>query len=246
MLYVRSAIFWIVFLLSTVVISFTMVLLFWLPFKYRYEFAWSWAKLNIWWLKTSCGLGYTISGLEHIRQMKSGIVFSKHQSTWETLSLQFWFKPAAWVLKKELLRVPFFGWGMALSEPIAIDRGAGRKAVVQMIEQGTDRLQKNRWVIIFPEGTRIAAGKRGRYRFGGAALAEASGYPVVPVAHNAGEYWPRHGFVKHPGTIKVHVGPPIETRGKSAQQIMTEAECWIENEMALITTLSSHEHGCNS
>jgi 1-acyl-sn-glycerol-3-phosphate acyltransferase len=242
-LWLRSLAFWAVFMLSTLLLSIVVILLFAFPFKIRYAPARFWGVLNIWWLAKTCRLHYEIEGLDQIAGLNSGIVLSKHQSTWETLALHLWFKPTAWVLKRELLKVPFFGWGLALSDPIAIDRKAGRKAVEQLVEQGRDRLQKNRWVIIFPEGTRIAAGKRGRYRIGGAALAAETGAPVVPVAHNAGEYWPRRGFVKHPGLVKVHVGPIIDPQGKSAQQIMDEAQQWIETEMANITTLSEHEHG---
>ncbi len=243
MIAVRSALFWVVFFFSTIIFSATMVALFWLPFNPRYKIGISWAKLNIFWLELTCNLHYKITGLENIKGMDGGIVFSKHQSSWETLALQFWFNPPAWVLKRELLRIPFFGWGMALSQPIAINRNAGRKAVEQMIEQGRERLKNNRWVIIFPEGTRIAAGKRGRYRIGGAILAERTQAPVIPVAHNAGEYWPRQGFLKYPGTIQIHVGPAISSHSKKAQQIMDEAEQWIETEMASITTLTDHEHG---
>lgn len=142
-------------------------------------------------------------------------------------------------MKKELLSVPFFGWATRLMEPIALDRKAGRKAVDQLIEQGRDRLEKGRWVMIFPEGTRIPPGKKGRYKIGGASLAEATGYPVIPVAHNSGEYWPRRGFIKKPGTIQVRIGKPIETTNKTAQQILQEAEAWIEAQMKIISTLQA-------
>lgn len=242
-LYLRSLAFWAVFMLSTLVLSVIVVLLFPLPFRIRYAPARFWGVMNIWWLGKTCGLRHEVEGLEHIVNLHSGIVLCKHQSTWETLALHLWFKPSAWVLKRELLKVPFFGWGLALTDPIAIDRKAGRKAVEQLVEQGRERLRDNRWVIIFPEGTRIAAGKRGRYRIGGAALAVESASPVIPMAHNAGEYWPRRGFIKHPGIIKVRIGPAIDPQGKSAQQIMDETQQWIETEMEKITTLSEHEHG---
>ena len=130
-----------------------------------------------------------------------------------------------------------------MMDPIALDRGAGKKAIEQLVEQGRERLDKGRWIIIFPEGTRIAPGRKGRYRVGGGILAERTGYPVTPVAHNAGEFWPRRKFVKMPGVIKISIGPPIESDGKNAQQIMNEAEAWIENEMVRITTLSEHSYG---
>ncbi len=242
-LYLRSLAFWVVFTLSTIALSLIVVLLFPLPFRQRYAPARFWGIMNVWWVEKTCGLRYHVEGLENIAGLRSGIVLCKHQSTWETLALHLWFKPSAWVLKRELLKVPFFGWGLALTDPIAIDRKAGRKAVEQLIEQGTERLRDNRWVIIFPEGTRIAAGKRGRYRIGGAALAAETGSIVIPVAHNAGEYWPRRGFIKHPGVIEVRIGPPVDPAGKSAQQIMDETRRWIETEMEKITTLAEHEHG---
>jgi 1-acyl-sn-glycerol-3-phosphate acyltransferase len=128
-----------------------------------------------------------------------------------------------------------FGWALALLEPIAIDRNAGRKAIRQLIDQGTQKLQAGRWVIIYPEGTRTAPGMKGHYAPGGAMLAERSGYPVIPIAHNAGEYWPRRGFIKHPGTIRMVIGPPIESRGRKAQDINAEVERWIEGQMERIT-----------
>ena len=142
-----------------------------------------------------------------------------------------------WVAKRELLKVPVFGWGLALMKCIAIDRGSGRAAVSQLVTQGTSRLQEGIWIVIFPEGTRIPPGEQGRYRIGGAVLAEQSGYPIVPVAHNAGEYWPRRSFIKQPGVIQVRIGAPIVGDGKSAQQILSEASGWIEGQMAEITTL---------
>ncbi len=235
-LLVRSAAFWLVFLLSTLIFAPLALLTFPFPFKVRHGFISLWSRLNLWWLEKSCKLSYNLQGMDNVK-VPNGIVFSKHQSTWETLFLQQLFKPETWVLKKELLKVPFFGWGARLVEPIALDRGAGRRAIDQLIEQGRDRLEKGRWVIIFPEGTRMPPGIHGRYKIGGAALAEATGYPVIPIAHNAGEYWPRRGFIKKPGVIQVRVGKPIETRGRKAQDILKEAEDWIESQMKEITTL---------
>ena len=234
-LFVRSSLFWAVFLLSTILFAFTALFLFPFPFKVRYNFLIQWARLNLAWLWITCRLKGEVQGLEHI-PARPGVVLAKHQSTWETLALQRIFPMQAWVLKQELLRIPFFGWGLALLRPIAIDRKAGRQAVEQVVEQGTVCLAEGRWVVIFPEGTRIAPGERGRYRIGGALLAERAGVPVVPMAHNAGEFWPRHGFIKHPGTITVRLGPVIEPEGKTAQEILRQAEDWIESTMAEITS----------
>jgi 1-acyl-sn-glycerol-3-phosphate acyltransferase len=181
-------------------------------------------------------LTHEIQGLEHIPD-GAGIVFSKHQSTWETIALQQIFPLQVWVAKRELMWIPFFGWGLALMKCIAIKRGTGRAAIRQLVTQGKARLEQGIWIVIFPEGTRIPAGQKGQYRIGGAILAEHSGFPIVPVAHNGGEYWPRRSFIKRPGVIQVRIGAPITSNGKSAQQVLEEAADWIEARMDEITTL---------
>ena len=145
----------------------------------------------------------------------------------ETLALQRYFTPQVWVIKRELLWIPFFGWGLATLRPIAIDRRAGREALGQILSQGRARLDDGCWVVIFPEGTRMAPGEWRRYRQGGALLAADTGYPVLPVAHDAGDYWPRNGFIKRPGTIQLAIGPLVETAGQSAAEINERAEAWI-------------------
>jgi len=231
----RSSLFSVVFVTTIPIFALLTVLCFPFPFKIRYAIASRWALLNLWWLKCSCGLSYRVSGAEHIPH-DTAIIFCKHQSTWETLALQAIFPPQVWVMKRELLWVPFFGWALAMLGSIAIDRKAGRKAIDQLITQGRQRLEDGRWVVVFPEGTRIAPGQRGRYRIGGAVLAEQSGHPIVPVAHNAGEFWPKRGFLKRPGQIQVVIGPPIQTQGRTAAEILALAETWIETEMVKITT----------
>ncbi|MGE0277989.1 MAG: lysophospholipid acyltransferase family protein [Nitrospiraceae bacterium] len=235
MLFLRSFLFAVGMLLSTLIIAPLAVLTFPFPFAARYAFITQWARFNLWWLRLSCGLRYVVHGRDNI-PAGNAIVFCKHQSAWETLALQSIFPPQVWLLKRELLWVPFFGWGLAMLEPIAIDRRAGRKAVEQLVRQGTERLADGRWVVIFPEGTRVAPGQTGRYGIGGAVLAAASGYPVVPVAHNAGEFWPRRGFIKRPGTITVVVGPMIDPRGKDAETINEEAKEWIERNTRELST----------
>jgi 1-acyl-sn-glycerol-3-phosphate acyltransferase len=197
----------------------------------RYRFISRWAQFHIWLLGALCGLRHQVEGYEHVPHGTTVIVLAKHQSSWETLALQHIFPPQVWVLKRELLWIPLFGWALALLEPIAIDRGAGRRAVGQIIEQGRQRLESGRWVVVFPEGTRVAPGEQKRFGIGGAALAAATGHPVVPVAHDAGHYWPRRGFLKKPGTIRVKIGPPIDSRGKSAEEINRLAEAWIRESM---------------
>ena len=230
LLYLRSLVFALGMWTSTLVFAPLAVLTFPLPLSARYRFITQWAHFNLRSLAWLCGIRHTVEGADHIPPGPA-IVFCKHQSTWETLALQSIFPHQVWLLKRELLWVPLFGWGLAMLDPIAIDRSAGRKAVSQLIEQGRRHLDAGRWVIIFPEGTRVAPGQTGRYGIGGAALAQATGYPVVPVAHNAGEFWPRRRFLKRPGTIRLVVGPTISTQGKTAEQIRDEARDWIEGTM---------------
>ncbi len=199
-----------------------------LPYRTRYRVIMQWAFLNIWWLEVTCGLRHRVEGQDNIPQ-RAAIVLCKHQSAWEALVLPRYFSPVTWVLKAELLLIPFFGWGLATLRPIAINRASGRSALEQVVEQGRRRLAEGIWVVVFPEGTRVAPGKQRRYRPGGAVLAEATGLAVVPVAHNAGDYWPRRGFLKRPGTIRLVIGEPIESKGRSAAEINARAAEWIES-----------------
>ncbi|MDH3979908.1 MAG: 1-acyl-sn-glycerol-3-phosphate acyltransferase [Gammaproteobacteria bacterium] len=235
-LWLRSLAFWLVF--PVTIVCYAILLLFTFPFTLRVRWALlqSWVNFILWWLRVTCKLTHEIQGLEHIPD-GAGIVFSKHQSTWETIALQQIFPLQVWVAKRELMWIPFFGWGLALMKCIAIKRGTGRAAVRQLVTQGKARLEQGIWIVIFPEGTRIPAGQKGHYRIGGAILAEHSGFPIVPVAHNGGEYWPRRSFIKRPGVIQVRIGAPITSNGKSAQQVLEEAADWIEARMDEITTL---------
>lgn len=230
MLFARSLLFSICMVLSTVVYGLLSPLTFPLPYRFRYRIITQWTRFNLWNLGMICGLHYQVEGLENI-PVHNGIILCKHQSSWETLALQQIFPPQTWVLKRELLWIPLLGWGLAMLEPVAIDRKSGRRALQQIIEQGSKRLADGRWLVIFPEGSRMAPGTQGRYAPGGALLAEKSGHPVVPVAHNAGEFWPRHGFIKRPGTIHVAIGPVIESSRRSAIEINKLSESWIEAKM---------------
>jgi 1-acyl-sn-glycerol-3-phosphate acyltransferase len=165
----------------------------------------------------------------------TAIILSKHQSTWETLALHSFTPLVHWVFKRELMYIPIFGWALALTDPIAINRGAGRVAIRQLVEEGTKKLNSGKWLLLFPEGTRAAPGTTNKYKIGGALLAEKSGYPVIPIAHNAGEFWPRHSFIKWPGTISVVIGPVIETKGLSADEINEKVSRWIESTMERIS-----------
>lgn len=201
----------------------------------RYRVTSTWTRTMLFLLRVICGVNYRVLGAENIPKTPS-IVLSKHQSAWETLAFQKIFPPQVWVLKKELLRIPFFGWGLSMTSPIAIDRSSGKAALDQVVEQGRDRLKQGFWVVIFPEGTRIAPGKKGKYRIGGAWLATHTDVPVVPVAHNAGEFWGRNAFVKHPGTITVSIGKPIDKTGLEASEVNAKVQEWIEQETARISS----------
>ena len=184
------------------------------------------------------GLRYEVIGRENIPATPS-VILCKHQSAWETVSLQAIFPPLVFVLKKSLLMIPFLGWAFAAVKMISIDRTAGKDALRQVIDQGCDRLQAGYWVVIFPEGTRIAPGEKRRFKTGGAHLAASAGALVVPVAHNAGEFWGKNAFVKKSGLITVSIGPAIDPAGKTASAITGLAEQWIEGEMR---RLSPHRY----
>jgi 1-acyl-sn-glycerol-3-phosphate acyltransferase len=230
MLVIRSTIFLLLQLVLTPIFSTLAILTF--PFSplTRYRLISSYARTMLWVLRVVCGIRHEVIGIENIPKQPC-IVLCKHQSAWETLALQAIFPPQAWVLKRELLWIPFFGWGLAMTSPIAINRSDGTGAVKQLLKQGKQRLAQGFFVVIFPEGTRIAFGERGKYKIGGALLAASSGAPVVPVAHNAGRLWGRNSFIKHPGLITMSIGAPIETKGLKADAINQKTEDWIENEI---------------
>jgi 1-acyl-sn-glycerol-3-phosphate acyltransferase len=232
-LFARSLAFSVGMILSTMLWGPLVVLGFPLSFTYRYRISQQWSRFNIWWLKKTCRIDYRLEGLEKL-PASPVIVLAKHQSTWETLFLHQLLPPLSWVVKRELLWVPFFGWALALLRPIAINRATTSAAIKQVLKQGKDRLENNQWVLIFPEGTRTAPGASGHYHGGGALLAIRSGYPVLPVAHNAGTYWPRHSFIKYPGTVRLIFGPLMNSQGKTAKALNAQAEAWIENVSAQI------------
>lgn len=238
--YLRSSIYWLGFILTTVVFGLLIILA--LPFSadFRLNIARLWGRTNLFMLKWICGLDFQVEGAEHVQQ-QNAIVLCKHQSTWETIALHTIIPSGRWVFKRELLKIPIFGWALASTDPIAIDRGAGKKAVRQLVEKGRDKLKRGKWVILFPEGTRTAPGAETRYKIGGAVLAAESGFPVLPIAHNAGEFWARHSFLKRPGCITVRIGEMIPTKGRDASDIMQQTRDWIEAQMQDINELASDE-----
>lgn len=208
-----------------------MLLMCWLPRVPVYRMAASWCRVNLFGARWICGIRYRMLGAENIPST-SHIVLSKHSSTWETLALTQFFPPLAYVAKKELLSIPFFGWGFALASPITIDRKAGTDAMQQIATQGRERFRQGFWIVLYPEGTRIPPGRRAKYKTGGARLAIELGVPVLPIAHNAGYLWPKGLFGKCAGTLTVSIGKPIPSVGKDAQTLMAEVEAWIEGEVA--------------
>lgn len=234
-LLLRSTLFALFQAALTVLFSLIALATFPLPLKHRYRVITGWSRLMVAGAGSICGIRYRVLGAECLPEPPY-VVLSKHQSAWETLAFQVIFPQQVWVVKRELLWIPFFGWGLAMLAPIAIDRGAGPRALRQMLEQGTDRLARGYCIVIFPEGTRVAPGERGEYQPGGAWLAAKTATRVVPVAHNSGEYWRRNAFVKYPGTITVSIGPALESRGLSPEELNARVEAWIESEMQRIGT----------
>jgi 1-acyl-sn-glycerol-3-phosphate acyltransferase len=206
------------------------------PFGHRvyYRVAVNWAACNLWMLEKLCGLRFEVEGLENVPP-EPCVLYWKHESVFETMAGAVAFPPQTWVVKRELMWLPFFGWGLALLKPIAINRSAGRTAVKQVIGQGQERLSQGLYVVIYPEGTRVLPGQEKRFGVSGAALAKAAGRPLLPVAHNAGDFWPRRSFLKRPGTIRVVIGPPIDPAGISHDDITRQARDWIADTLERIS-----------
>ncbi len=228
---VRSLLFALIQACATVLVSLLSLTTFAMAPVPRNRLLAAWARFMMWLSRTLLGIRYCVEGLENLPPGPA-IILAKHQSAWETIAFQVIFPPLCFVLKRELLRIPFFGWGLAMTSPIAIDRSAGREALREIEAQGAKRIADGLWVVIFPEGTRIAPGGRGKYNIGGAWLGAKTGVPVIPVAHNAGRVWPKNALLKRPGEITVRVGPAIATQGRKANDINAEVEAWIEGQMA--------------
>jgi len=231
----RSLVFALFQLIVTPLYAIAVLSLFWLPALPRFRFITGWCMLNLWGARWICGIRDRAIGAENIpagRDVPPHIVMSKHSSTWETLALNKYFPHLAFVAKKELLSIPFFGWAFTLASPITIDRKAGTDAMEQIVRQGRERFRQGFWFVVYPEGTRIRAGTRAKYKTGGARLAIELGVPVLPVAHNAGYLWPKGTLNKRPGTVTISFGPPIDPAGKTAQELTSEVERWIEAEVA--------------
>ncbi len=234
LIFLRSLLFYFGYFLTLVVHATLCVIVGWaLPVKARFRFVTLWNGFVIWWLTLACGVGYRVTGLEHVPQA-SYVMLSNHQSPWETLFLYYRFLPICSILKRELLYIPFFGWALGLLHPIPIDRRKGRNALQSLLTEGPKRLHMGLSVLVFPEGTRIEVGREKKFQAGGAELAIKAGAVVVPVAHNAGVCWPAHTFGKRPGLVDVVVGKPIPTAGREARELTEEVEAWVRQTLAQI------------
>jgi 1-acyl-sn-glycerol-3-phosphate acyltransferase len=237
---VRSVIFAILQTLLTIVFSMVALLSFPFSAHARYRLITAYNHLVIWLARWVIGIRYVVQGTENLPSQPA-VILAKHQSAWETVAFLFLFPPVSPVIKQELLRVPFFGWAFRMLSPIAIDRKGGREALKQIVSQGKAKLAQGFWVLVFPEGTRVAPGEKGKYGIGGGWLAAETGAPIVPVAHNAGEVWPKNAFIKRPGTVTVSIGPVIDSRGRSAAELTRAVEAWIETEMTRLPPAAAHQ-----
>ncbi len=235
LLFTRSLLFALLMMVATVVWAIACFGFMFLPYRQRYWMITRWNLFIAVAARLVCGIRWEIRGMENLPDGPA-ILLSKHQSAWETI-FYCWLmpRPLIFVFKKSLLYIPFFGWGLAMLRMIAIDRSRGRDAMAQVISVGQQRLDDGQWVIMFPEGTRTPVGSQGKYKAGGAILAIGTKTPVVPIAVNSGDCWPRNAFIKQPGTIIVSIGPPISPEGLGPAELMTRTENWIESQMRVIT-----------
>lgn len=227
----RSLLFTTLLFGGTFLYAIVVVALGWLPAHRLYAVASNWSRTQLWLLEKLCGLKYTVEGKENIPE-GAHVSMWKHSSAWETIAQASIFPPQAWVLKRELMWIPLVGWAVRCLKPIAINRKAGATAVAQVLEQGEQRLSEGLWILIFPEGTRVAIGERHKYGVSGALLASRVGCKIVPVAHNAGCFWPRRGWIKRPGVVQVVIGPAIEAAGRDARELNEQVREWIEGRLA--------------
>ena len=229
MRWLRSALFALALLVITPPYAVLALATFPLPRMLRYRIISGWSHLVVWLARTVLGIHWRVEGGENLPS-RPAVILSKHQSAWETMAFQVIFPPQVHVLKRELLWIPFFGWGLALMSPIAIDRSRGVAALRAIARRGRERLEQGFWVVVFPEGTRVRPGERRPYQLGGAWLAAAADVPVVPVAHNAGLFWPRNAFLKRAGTVTVRIGPSIDAADRDPKTLNDLAEAWIEEQ----------------
>lgn len=233
----RSALF--VLWMAVTVVPWATVVLLMSPFVSSTRLYWAcvgWLRVAMWGCRHICGVRARVSGMEHVpsaADAKGAVLLApKHQSTWETFAFPTLMPhPLAYVFKRELLYIPFFGWAMARLDMIHIDRSKRAEAWSKVAEQGRRLFAEGVWVIMFPEGTRTPRGGQGVYKSGASRLAVATGVPIVPIAVSSAKCWPRKSFLVRPGVVDVSIGPPIPTDGRDADIVMREVESWIETEM---------------
>jgi len=235
-----SVVFTFLLLVLTPLWGVGMALCFFLPHRAHFAMARAWARTLLWLLRILCRLDHVVIGAENL-PAGAHVALWKHSSSWETIAQMVLLPPQVWVLKRELMWVPLVGWGLALTRPIAIDRSAGHAAVKHVLEQGKDRIARGYWVSIFPEGTRMAPGTTRKYGVSGALLARAAGCLIVPVAHNAGYFWPRRGLIKRPGTIQVVIGAPIDPKDSEPREINERVQQWVEGQIRALQNETQQE-----
>ncbi|WP_420599873.1 lysophospholipid acyltransferase family protein [Neptuniibacter sp.] len=229
---IRAAIYYVGFYTLTVIYaSFCLLLSPFFGFRGRFKLVTVINFFYMFWLRVCCGVGVKVTGKENLPEDGAYVVVANHSSEWETLYLQTLVRPQCTVLKKELLKIPFFGWALGLLKPIAIDRSQRRGALKQLLTEGKSRLEEEIPVIIFPQGTRVPVGKMGKFNKGGAMLALSAGVPIIPMIHDAGHYWPGKSFAKKPGTVQVHIGKPIPVEGRTVDEIHQDMVEWLESHM---------------
>lgn len=234
--WLRSALFLAFGFLSVAVFAVFALLVFWAPQAFLWKIVVSYCRLALWAGDFFCGMKVIVEGQENLPD-EPCVIMIKHTSTLETYAHVPMFPRASWVLKREVTWMPVFGWVIGLLfKPIAIHRGARSAAVKQVISQGKERLRSGIWVTIFPEGTRLPPGETRRYGVSGAALAQEANVPIVPVAHNAGDVWPRQTFIKRPGIVRFVIGPPISAQGRPPRETNLVVQEWIEGKMREIST----------
>jgi len=225
--YIGSTLLFIGIFVTATIVGILLILGLLTTFKIRWKIGYAWCAIISWMTKVFCGLTFEVEGMESFNPQRPAIILSNHQSAWETLALRYILPPHSVVIKRELLYLPIWGWSLLTLKSIVINRKNQRASLRDLLEQGSKYLNEGLWVLIFPEGTRAPAREVLKFNIGGAMLANKTGFPVIPVVHNAGDYWPRYSFFKYPGVIKLKIGPVIESKGRKAAEINADAEQWI-------------------